>query len=66
MCKMSKHMHTDIYLHLVIQLGNCMMRFNMCVGYVRTQITNRQKMNNSEISTKNIHNLHVCYSDESE
>ena len=39
-----------------------MMRFNIRLGPVRTQITNTQKMNDSEMNTKNIRNLHVCSS----
>ena len=42
------------------------MGFNMCVGPVRMQMTNTQKINNSETSTKNIPNLHVCYLDKGE
>ena len=60
MWKMSQHMHTDIYLHLVIQLGNFMMRFNICVGYVRTRITNRQNMNNSYMGSQTFPNSNVC------
>ena len=37
-----------------------MMRLNLHVGLVRTQITNTQNMNNSEMSTQKTHNLHVC------
>ena len=38
----------------------------MCVGPVRTQITNTEKMNNSEMSMQNIHKFYVCSSDEKE
>ena len=66
MRKRSKHVTTDSYFYLSGHLTKCMMRFNMRVGPVRTQMTNVQKMNNSEMSTQNNPNLHVCYTDESE
>ena len=37
-----------------------MMRFNIIVGAVRTQVTNTQKMNNYDMSTQNIPNPHAC------
>ena len=42
-----------------------MIIFTMRVGVVGAQMANTQKMNNSEMSTQNIFNLHVCSSDES-
>ena len=36
----------------------------MCVEPVRTKMTNTQKMNNYEMSTQSIPNLHVCSLDE--
>ena len=47
----SKHMPADSYLCLARHLAKCMMRLNMRVGPVRMQMTNTQKMNNSEMST---------------
>ena len=41
-----------------------MMRFNMRVVPVRTQMTNTQKKNNSEMSTQKIPNSHIYYLDE--
>ena len=38
----------------------------MRVGPVITEKTKTQKMNNSEISTQNISNLHVCSLDDNE
>ena len=64
--KRSKHVSTDSYFYLARQLANFMMKFSMHVSPVRTQMANRQKMNNSYMSSQNIPNLHVCYSDESE
>ena len=61
--KIFKHMCTDIYFYLEIQLAKCMIRLNMWGGPVRTQMTGMQKMNNYEMSTQTIHNFHVCYSD---
>ena len=43
-----------------------MMRFNLRVGPVRTQMTNMQKMNNYDMIMQKIPNLHVCSSDDSE
>ena len=63
--KSSKHFPTDSYFYLSRYIAQCMMRFNICVGPVRTKMTNTQKMNHSEMSTQNIHNLNVWYSDES-
>ena len=37
------------------------MRLNFHVGPVRTQMTNTQNMNISEMNTQNIYNLSVCY-----
>ena len=44
----------------------CTMIFNILVGPVRTQMTNTEKTNKSEMSTQNIPNLHVCSLDDSE
>ena len=54
-------MSTEIHFYLAIYIEKCIIRFNICVSPVRTQMTNTQKMNNDEISTQNIPNLHVCY-----
>ena len=43
-----------------------MTRLNIHVGPLGTQITNTQKTNNYDMSTQNIYNSQVCYSDESE
>ena len=61
MRKSSKHMLTDSYLCLEIHLAKCMMTFKMRVGPVRMQITNTQKMRNSEVSTQKIPNLRAYY-----
>ena len=58
--KRPSNLPIESYLYLSIHLAKCIMRLNMKVGPVRTQMTNTQKMNNSEMSTKNIPNLHVC------
>ena len=42
-----------------------MMIFNISVGPARMQINNTQKINNSDISTQDIPNSHVCYSEKS-
>ena len=60
-----KYEPTDSYLYPAIQIANCMMRLNLYFGPVRTQITNTQKMNISEMNTQKISNFHVCSSDES-
>ena len=54
--KSSKHVPTDSYFYLAMHISKCMMRFNSHVGPVRTQMTSKQKMNNSEMSAKNILN----------
>ena len=64
--KRYKHMPTYSYFYLSIQLVMCMMRFNIRVGPVRTQMTNMQNMNNSDTSTQKTTNLHVWSSDEGE
>ena len=46
--KRSKYELMDSYFYLERHIYKCMMRLNMRVGPVRTQITNTQKMNNSE------------------
>ena len=48
--KRSKKESTDSYFYLSRHLANFTMRLNSHVGYVRTQMTNTQKMNNSDIS----------------
>ena len=58
-------MPTGTYLYLARQLANYMVRFNFPVGPVRTQITNMQKMNISDMSTQKIPNLRVYSSAES-
>ena len=52
--KSYKHMPYDSYIYLTRQISKCMMRLNV------------QKMNNSETSTQNIPNSHVCSLDNSE
>ena len=56
--KISKHEHTDSYFNPERHISKCMMRLNSHVGPVRTQITNTQRINNSEISTQKTPNLH--------
>ena len=51
MRKRSKHMPTDSYFYLTRNLEKCMMKFNMRVDPVRTQMTNTKKINNYEMST---------------
>ena len=55
-----KNMPIDSYLYLARHISKCMMRFNFHVGSVRTKTTNTQNMNNYEMITQNIPNLHVC------
>ena len=57
---MYKHVPTDSYFYLSIQIDKFMMRLSLHVGPVRTQMTNTKNMNNSETSMKKIPNLHVC------
>ena len=57
-------MPTESYLYLSRQLANFMMRLNLHIGPIRTQMTSTQKMNNSEMSTKNNPNSHVYSLDE--
>ena len=59
-------MHYERYFYISIHLAKCMMRSNFCIGPVRTQITNTQRMNNSEMSTQKMNNSHVCSLDENE
>ena len=59
-------MPTDSYFYLEIQLDNCMIRFNMSVGPVRTLMTNTQDMNNYDMSTQNIPDSNVYYLDKRE
>ena len=47
----SKHMPAESSFCLARHLAKCMMRLNMRVGPVRIQMTNTQKMNNTEMST---------------
>ena len=42
-----------------------MMRLNLHIGPVITQMTNTQNMNNYEMSTQKTRNLHVCSTKES-
>ena len=63
--KRYKHEPTDSYLYLRRQLSKCMMRLNLRVGPVRTQMTNTQKINISDMNTQNIPNSRVCSLDES-
>ena len=48
-------MDIDSYFYPERQLVECMIRFNIRVGPVRTQMTSTERMNNYEISTQNIH-----------
>ena len=54
--KRSKNMPTESYFYPTRNLEKYMMIFNMCVGPVRTQMTNTQNMNNSEMSIQRIPN----------
>ena len=63
--KISKHIPNESYLYPSINMEKCMMIFNMQVGLVRMQMTDTQKMNNSDTSTQKIPNSHVCSLDES-
>ena len=60
--KRFKHMPSDSYFYLTIQLAKFVMINSR--GPVITQNMGTQKMSNSKISTQNIPNLHVCYTDE--
>ena len=64
--KRSKYVPTDSYSYLSRHLDKCMMRFNMHVGPVRTQMTNMQKMNNYETCPQNMNNFQVYSLYESE
>ena len=64
--KRSKHMSTDSYFYLARHLAKCMMRFNIPIGPLRTQMTNMLNMNNHETSMQKIPNSHVCSLGESE
>ena len=64
--KRSKHVPTEIYLYVARKIKKCMMIFNMSVGPLITQMTNAEAMNNYEMSTQNITNLHVCSLDDTE
>ena len=57
-------MHTVSYFYLSRHLVTCMMRLNLRVGPVRTQMTNTQKKKNYEMSAQKITNLRVCSQDE--
>ena len=63
--KRFKHLPTDIQFYLAIQLAKCMMRLNLHIGPVRTQMTTTQDMNNSEMSMHKINNLNVRSTDKS-
>ena len=43
-----------------------MIRFNLHVGPVITQMINMQKLNNCEMSTQKTHNLYACSTENSE
>ena len=62
--KSYKRMPHDSYLYLSIQLAKCMMS-NFC-GPVRTQKMSTLKISNYEMSTQNIPNLYVCYTNDRE
>ena len=64
--KSSKNVPTSSYLYISRHFSKCTTRFNMCVGPVRTQMTNTKSMNNSDMSTQKIPNLHVCSLNDSE
>ena len=57
-------MTTYSYFYLSRNLEKCMMRFNLRIGHVITQITNAKKMNNSDRSTQKIPNSYVFSLDE--
>ena len=59
-------MPTDIYVYLTRQLENCMIRFNLRIDPVSTQITNMQQTNNYDMGTQKIPNSRVYYSYKSE
>ena len=62
--KRSKHIPTDSYFYLAMYIAKYTMRnFH---GTIRAQNISMQKMRNYNISTQNMSNLHVCYTDESE
>ena len=61
--KRSKNEPTESKCYLARHLSKCMMRHNLHVGSVRTQMTNTQKINNSEINTQKIFSLHTYYLD---
>ena len=65
MRKRSRHEPTDSYFYVSRQLVKSIMRLNLHVGPVRTQMTNTQKMNIYEMNKQNIPNLYVCSLDES-
>ena len=58
--KGSKNVPTDGYFYISKQLEKCMMRFNICIGPVSTQMTNTRKINSSDMSRQNIPNSQVC------
>ena len=64
--KRSKNEPTESKFYLARHLSKCMMRHNLHVGSVRTQMTNTQKINISEMNRQNIPNLHVYSLDKSE
>ena len=64
--KRYQHMPNGSYFYLSRQLAKCTTRSNLCVGPVKTQMTNTQNMNNSEMGTQKIPNSNVCSLDESE
>ena len=56
--KSSKHISNDSYFFLEIKIATCMVR-NL-FGPEITQNMSRQKMSNSNISTRKIPNSHAC------
>ena len=66
MRKSPKHEPTESYLFIERNISMSMIRFNFHVGPVRTQMTKTQRMNNSDMSKKNIPNLRIYYMGKSE
>ena len=50
--KSPKHKPTDSNFYIARQLDKCVMRLNFAVGPERTQMTNTQKMNISEMNAQ--------------
>ena len=66
MQKRHKQVPAGSYFYIEIYLAKFMMKLYMRIGPVRKQNNNTQKMNNHDMSTQKIPNLHVYYLDKSE